>query len=166
MLNPLDAVRPAAPEDVPALIELMRALAEFEDYLCDFKVDEQALLSRAFGPSPQCQVFVADWHGEVAGYAVVLEIPFTFDLRPTLLLKELYIAEHCHSKGLGRALLQRVAIWGTAKGAARLKWDVMVGNQRAEAFYQRLGGRPDSKWKAYQMGLQEIKQLATSNGPD
>ncbi|MFI7866781.1 GNAT family N-acetyltransferase [Ectopseudomonas khazarica] len=165
MLNPIHVVRPAVPKDVPALIRLMRALAEYEDYLSDFNVDEQALLSRAFGPSAQCRIFVADWLSELAGYAVVLEIPFTYDLRPTFLLKELYIAEHCRSAGLGQALLQQVAIWGLAKGAGRLKWDVLVGNQRAEAFYQRLGGRPDCKWTAYQMGSLEIKQLALGGGP-
>ncbi|MBD8593400.1 MULTISPECIES: hypothetical protein [unclassified Pseudomonas] len=43
------AVRAAAATDVPVLIELMRALAAFEDYLDDFRVDEQSLLARAFG---------------------------------------------------------------------------------------------------------------------
>ena len=62
-------VRAATPEDVPTLIELMRALAAFEDYLDDFRVNEQVLLNRAFGPSAQCQVFVAQWLSQIAGYA-------------------------------------------------------------------------------------------------
>ena len=153
-------VRAATPEDVPTLIELMRALAAFEDYLDDFRVDEQVLLNRAFGPSAQCQVFVAQWLNQIAGYAVVLEIPFTYDLRPTVLLKELYVADQCRSEGLGQALMQQVAVWARAKGAGRLKWDVMVGNHMATKFYERLGGVPDDKWLAYQMDSQTIENLA------
>ncbi|WP_244160629.1 GNAT family N-acetyltransferase [Phytopseudomonas punonensis] len=144
---------------MPALLELMRELAEFEDYLDDFKIDEQALLSRAFGPHAQCEVLVADLDGNVAGYAVVLEIPFTFDLRPTLLLKELYIRERHRRTGLGQALMQRVAMLAQRKGARRLKWDVLRGNERAQAFYGRLGGKPDSKWVAYRMDRQAIERL-------
>ncbi|ENA27497.1 GNAT family N-acetyltransferase [Pseudomonas luteola] len=160
MLSMSATVRAATPEDVPTLIELMRALAAFEDYLDGFRVNEQVLLNRAFGPSAQCQVFVAQWMSQIAGYAVVLEIPFTYDLRPTVLLKELYVVDHCRSEGLGQALLQQVAVWARAKGAGRLKWDVMVGNHRAAKFYERLGGLPDDKWLAYQMDSQTIETLA------
>ncbi|RRV10574.1 GNAT family N-acetyltransferase [Pseudomonas sp. v388] len=162
MLTSSCAVRLAVPEDVPALITLMRALAVFEDYIDEFKVDAQALLDRAFGPQAQCQIFVAEWDACVAGYAVVLEIPYTYDLRPTILLKELYVSDACRGRGLGHALLQHVARVALDKGAARIKWDVMVGNDPAEAFYQALGGHRDSKWIPYQMGIREIEMLATS----
>lgn len=79
MLTLSCGVRLAVPEDVPRLITLMRALAEFEDYIDDLKVDDQDLLARAFGPNAQCQIFVAEWDACVSGYAVVLEIPFTYD---------------------------------------------------------------------------------------
>jgi hypothetical protein len=38
MLTLSCAVRLAVPDDVPRLITLMRALAEFEDYIDDFKM--------------------------------------------------------------------------------------------------------------------------------
>ena len=162
MLNFSSAVRLAVPEDVPGLITLMRALAKFEGYIDDFKVDDQDLLARAFGPKAQCQIFVAEWDACVSGYAVVLEIPFTYDLRPTMLLKELYVAEACRGRGLGHALMQHVASTALDKGAGRIKWDVMVGNDPAEAFYQALGGHREGKWIPYQMGSLEIEKLATS----
>ncbi|WP_244158181.1 GNAT family N-acetyltransferase [Phytopseudomonas flavescens] len=149
--------------DVPPLLELMRALAVFEGYIDEFRVDEPALLVRAFGADPQCQVFVAEQQGQLLGYAVVLEIAFTFDLRPTLLLKELYVAEGQRGSGLGKALLQQVSRFALSIGAGRLKWDVLTGNGRAEAFYQRLGGRPDSKWTGYRMGVPELEQLALAS---
>jgi GNAT superfamily N-acetyltransferase len=162
MLKAPNVVRPASPCDIPALLELMRALAEFEGYADDFAVDENALLSRAFGQDPQCKIFVAEFHGRVSGYAVVLETLFTFDLRPTLVLKELYVADDCRALALGSALMRRVAVLARERGAGRLKWNVLLGNKPAEAFYQRLGGSPDRKWVPYQMGSQQIDRLANS----
>ncbi len=161
MLSESIQVRAAVPADVPELLKLMRALAVFEDYIDAFRLDEHELMTRAFVGTPQCQVFVVERETQLAGYAVLLEIPFTYDLRPNLLLKELYIAAAFRGAGLGKALLQHVARWGTARQAGRLKWDVLVGNASAERFYQRLGGKPESKWLAYQMDNLALARLAT-----
>lgn len=153
-------IREARASDVPALLPLMRELARFERYLEDFAVDEAQLLARAFGPAPQCRIFVADVAGTLLGYAVALEIAFTYDLRPTLVLKELFIAPSARSLGTGQRLLAAVAQWAVARGAGRMKWDVLAGNSDAERFYQRLGGRPDSKWIAYGMDGEALGILA------
>jgi hypothetical protein len=67
MLRPGGRVRPARPDDAETLIELMRALAHFEDYLDEFKVDADALRARAFGENAQCHIVVAEWEGQIAG---------------------------------------------------------------------------------------------------
>lgn len=152
-------IRAAAPEDVPQLLELMRALAAFEGYLDEFAVDADALRQRAFGPAAQCQVFVAE-SDDLLGYAVVLSIPFTYDLRPTVRLKELYVVENGRHQGIGERLMQRVASWARDQGAGRLLWDVLAGNDAAERFYRRLGGRRVRKWIAYEMDLPALGRLA------
>jgi GNAT superfamily N-acetyltransferase len=152
-------VRPAQPVDVPQLLGLMRELAAFEDYLTSFAVDEAALQRRAFGDEAQCQIFVAERETTLLGYAVALSIPFTHDLRPTVRLKELYVQEGQRCHGLGRELLAAVANWALARGAGRLHWDVLAGNRRAENFYRRQGGRPVSKWLAYEMAEPALRLL-------
>lgn len=153
-------IRQACPGDVPQLLALMRELAAFEDYLADFAVDEDALHWRAFGPAAQCRIFVAEAAGELRGYAVALLVPFTYDLRPTVRLKELYVTAPWRSQDLGRQLLAALAQWALKQGAGRLHWDVLAGNSRAEAFYQRLGGRPVEKWIAYEMNVNALQALA------
>lgn len=138
----------------------MRSLAVFEGYFDDFAVDEHALLARAFGESPECHVFVVQGSEGIAGYAVGLIIPFTYDLRPTVVLKELFVAAIYRGQGFGAALLSHVAAWTLEQGAARLKWDVLAGNHRAEAFYRQHGGRPDAKWMPYQMSEDGLKALS------
>jgi GNAT superfamily N-acetyltransferase len=153
-------IRAAKPSDIAQLLLLMQALAEFEHYLDDFAVDANALEQRAFGAAPECQIFVAAAAGKLLGYAVALEIAYTYDLRPTIRLKELYVAANQRSTGLGRGLLQHTAQWAVQRGAGRLHWDVLAGNQRAEQFYQALGGAPERKWINYSMSDQALQQLA------
>ena len=153
-------IRQACAADVPQLLALMRELTAFEDYLTQFAVDEQALRQRAFGPAAQCQAFIAEAEGELLGYALALLIPFTYDLRPTARLKELYVRPARRSSGLGRQLLVELANWAIEQGAGRLHWDVLAGNSRAESFYQRLGGRPVQKWIAYEMDDAALQRLA------
>lgn len=152
-------VRAARPEDVAALLELMRALAAFEGYLDDFAVDAQALRARAFGPAAQCQIFVAE-SDSLCGYAVAQSIAFTYDLRPSVRLKELYVVEAQRGSGVGKRLMQHVARWAQAQNAGRLLWDVLAGNDAAERFYARLGGQRAMKWVAYEMDSQALESLA------
>jgi GNAT superfamily N-acetyltransferase len=166
MLRPSCKVRPALPADVPVLIKLMSALAEFEGYLDEFRVTEAELLARAFGEAAQCQVFVAEQEGVLAGYAVVLEVAFTFDLRPTALLKELYIEPRSRGGGIGKALMTCIARWVLSREMGRLKWDVLAGNENAERFYMKLGGEPDRKWTAYHMGHANLERLAKDDCHD
>ena len=146
MLNAAACIRAARPADISQLLCLMGELAEFEGYLDEFAVTVADLQARAFGPDAQCRIHVAEVAGAVQGYAVTLSIPFTYDLRPTLLLKELYVRASHRSAGLGERLLKDVANWALSRGAGRLKWNVLAGNQLAEQFYQRHGGRPSSSY--------------------
>ncbi|MEE9101986.1 MULTISPECIES: GNAT family N-acetyltransferase [Pseudomonas] len=152
-------IRAARPEDVPTLLELMRELAAFEGYIDEFAVDADALRIRAFGPAAQCQVFVAE-SDTLQGYAVALSIPFTYDLRPTVRLKELYVVENGRNRGIGERLMQCVASWARDQGAGRLLWDVLAGNDAAGRFYGRLGGRRERKWIAYEMDAPALDCLA------
>ncbi len=141
---------------------MMRGLAEFERYLEEFAVTEPDLEERAFGPDPECRITVAEDRasGVLVGYAVTVSTPFTYDLKPTVTLKELYVCEPARSRGVGRALLQAVAADAVEAGAGRLKWDVLAGNRRAEAFYRSLGGRRVRKWIPYSMDARALRELA------
>jgi ribosomal protein S18 acetylase RimI-like enzyme len=146
---------------------MMRGLAEFERYLEEFVVTESDLERRAFGSDPECRITVAEdgASGELLGYAVTVSTPFTYDLKPTVTLKELYVREPARSRGVGRALFQAVAAGAIEAGAGRLKWEVLSGNRRAEAFYRSLGGRRVRKWIPYSMDARGFRELAFRKPP-
>ena len=160
--RPRHRVRPAEKRDLPRLLAMMRELARFERYIRSFAVTEQDLEERAFGLDAQCRVTVAEdaATGDPVGYAVTVLTPFTYDLKPTVTLKELYVREEARSRGAGRALFRAVAAEALEAGAGRLKWDVLAGNRRAETFYRALGARRVRKWIPYSMDERALEALS------
>ena len=144
------AVRLANAGDAEALLQSMERLAEFEGYKADFRVTTKELLARGLATSQgqEFRAFVADCAaGGLSGYAVVQEIPFTFDLRPTLVLKELFVVATDRSRGVGTALMEAVIAYARQRGCGRLRWHVLPGNDAAKRFYVRFGGAIDSAWE-------------------
>jgi len=145
-------VRSAQPADAAALLSLMRELARFEGYLDQFRVSEADLLTRGLqgGEQAQFTAFVADdGAGTLTGYAVVYSVPYTYDLRPNLMLKELFVDAGARGQGIGHALMDAVLTHGRKIGCARLKWDVLATNASAQQFYRSLGGAHDTRWQGW-----------------
>lgn len=153
---PAESARLADTRDAEPLLQLMRKLAEFENYRPDFRVSCGDLLARGLAASQDAQfkAFVTDSNtAGLSGYAVVQEVPFTFDLRPTLILKELFVTQDSRSQGVGTALMSAVLDYARARGCGRLRLDVMPGNEAAKRFYRRFGGDRDSAWENWVLAL-------------
>lgn len=146
-------VRPAEPRDVDRLLELMRELARFEDYIQDFAVTRESIQCHGFGENRLFTAFVAEQDDDLVGMAVTYPILWTYTLRPKLVLKELYVTEAARHMGTGKALMTAVISHARTIGAGELIWTVMAGNTAAEAFYLSLGASPDRKWKNWSLPL-------------
>ena len=99
-------VRQFEQNDVAAVLALMRALAVFEGYDDKFHLTEADLITHGLGPSPRFGVFVAEREDAIVGIAVHYIIPWTYDLKPVVWLKELYVAEAARGMAVGHALVE------------------------------------------------------------
>lgn len=150
------SVRRAIATDAPDLLILMRELAHFEHYLEYFRVTERDLISRGFGKKkePQFVAYLANsGDGTLLGYAVIYLVPFTFDLCPNLILKELYVRFDSRGLGIGHALMAAVIAHAKECGCRRLKWDVLSENKLAKKFYRDIGGEPDFVWENWLLAI-------------
>lgn len=144
-------IRPAIRDDCASLLGLMRGLAKFEGYIDDFCVTQSALETRGFPETgaPEFYAIVAEQENQVIGMLAYYFIPFTYDLRPTLFIKELFIDPTARNNGAGDALFQAVREAAKRQHCGRIKWDVLHNNTAAKRFYERQGARQDSIWRGY-----------------
>ena len=148
-------VRLAERTDVERLLELMRGLARFEEYIDDFAVTRESVLEHGFGEGRLFTAFVAEQDADLVGMAVVYTIPWTYTLRPKVVLKELFVVEAARNLGAGKALMAAVVSHARSIDAAELIWTVMEGNREAEGFYRSLGASPDLKWNNWSLNLDD-----------
>ncbi|MEQ9142920.1 MAG: GNAT family N-acetyltransferase [Parvibaculaceae bacterium] len=142
-------VRAFREEDASRLLALMRGLAEFEGYIDDFAVCESDLIANGLGENQSFQAFVVPsaTGTQLLGMAVTYIIPWTYDLRPVVVLKELFVRKEARQHQIGRALFERVVDLAKARNASKVQWTVLRGNDAAINFYQTQGARPDDVWE-------------------
>lgn len=154
-------VRPFAKEDAGAALSLMRELAKFEGYIGEFAPNEADLCRYGLGESRRFDALVAVCPSSqvLAGIAVLYTIPWTYDLKPSVVLKELFVAADFRGQGVGRGLMGAVASHALAIGASRLRWTVLAENTRAQAFYRTLGGEIDGEWQHWEVDARRLREL-------
>src|SRR5579884_3818722 len=88
---PTIRIRSATALDVPAILELIRQLAEYEQLACLVAATEERLREALFGAKPAAEVLLADCEQEVVGLAVFFTTYSTFLARPGIYLEDLYV---------------------------------------------------------------------------
>ncbi len=155
-------IAPAREQDLPVILELIQALAEYEELSHLVTATQEQLRETLFGAKPAAEVLLAHWDQECAGFAVYFATYSTFLAQPGLYLEDLYVRPHLRGKGIGLALLKRLAGIATVRGCGRLEWEVLDWNQSAIGFYRKLGAVPLDEWTRYRLSGDALKSLAPS----
>ena len=145
-------VRPVRPDDVPAVVGLVRELADYERALHEVRLTEEQLTERLFGDSPALfgHVAVAD-DGEVVGIALWFLNFSTWRGTHGIYLEDLYVSPGHRGTGLGRELLRTLAALCVERGYSRLEWSVLDWNTPSIDFYRAQGAVPLDEWTAFRM---------------
>ncbi|WP_149524268.1 GNAT family N-acetyltransferase [Sphingobacterium hotanense] len=153
-------IREMKKQDIPELLRLMEAIVLFEGDT-DFSLSESDLLSRGFGKNPQFGAIVADaGNNKLVGIAVHYIIPFMHNLKPSLMLKWLYVDANQRGKNIGKRLLKGLAQYALNNGYKKFNWFVLGNNVDAQKFYSSIGAKPDDKWIRWTITPEKMAVLA------
>ncbi|MGZ3652090.1 MAG: N-acetyltransferase family protein [Bdellovibrionota bacterium] len=156
-------IRPARESDTALILTLIRQLAEFEKLLHEVTTTEEQLRNSLFGPGAVPEVLIAERDGRGVGFALFFANFSTFLGKPGIYLEDLFVQPLERSGGIGLKLLQAIAKIALERGCGRLEWSVLDWNERALAFYRRLGAKPQSEWTVQRLTETEIRALANSS---
>lgn len=143
-------IRKARPEDMPAVLELIQELAEFEKEPDAVIISAEDLKRDGFGTNPAFTCFVAEAAGKIEGMALCYFRYSTWKGK-TVHLEDLVVRESMRGKGLGNALYTRVIEFAKEQGVKRTEWVVLDWNTHARDFYSRSGATVFTDWCTVQM---------------
>ncbi len=161
-------LRPATRDDVPLVLEFIRALAAYEKMTDEVEATEAQLLATLFpangAPAAHCVLaFARDGGADrpvPAGFALYFFNYSTFLARPGLYLEDLYVHPEFRGRGFGKALLLHLARLANDQGCGRMEWTVLDWNEPAIGFYEGLGAKRLRTWQICRLSGAALKRYA------
>jgi GNAT superfamily N-acetyltransferase len=156
-------IRPARPADIPAIYQLIRDLASYENALADVTGSEEQLRGALLAEPPAVFAHVAEHDGQVAGFALWYLSFSTWTAGHGIYLEDLYVKPELRGSGLGRALLAELARICVARGYPRLEWAVLDWNTPSRGFYASLGAAEMPEWIVNRLSGPALRSLAATD---
>ena len=153
-------ISPATASDVPVILEFIRQLAEYEKLSHAVEATEEHLRRTLFGDHPYAEVLIAFWDELPVGFALFFHNYSTFLARPGIYLEDLFVNESARGRGVGKALLTRLAEVAITRGCGRVEWSVLDWNAPAIEFYQRMGASAMDEWTTFRLTGESLRGYA------
>ena len=153
-------IRAATKSDVPAILCLLRELAEYEKLTHACVATEADFLTHLFGPNPAAEAMVADLDGTIVGYALWFRSFSTFLAKPGIYLEDVYVQPAHRNQGIGKAFLRHLAQLAVDRNYGRIEWSVLDWNAPSIAFYKSLGAEPLADWTMFRLTGDALRTFA------
>ena len=140
-------IREAEPQDGSLIYELVRELADYERLSHEVDATQQQLVEALFSPQPRLFCEIAEWNGAPAGFALWFLNFSSFRGRFGVYLEDLFVRPAFRGKGLGKALMEKLARRCAEEGWTRFEWAVLDWNKPAIDFYQCIGATVMDDWR-------------------
>lgn len=156
----MTALRVATPADAETILGFIQALADYENESDAVEVDA-ATLRAQLAESPQpFECLIASRDGRDVGFALFFHNYSTWRGRRGIWLEDLFVLPAQRGRGVGKALLSRVAAIARERDCARLEWAVLDWNQPAIEFYRSLGAAAQDEWTTHRVTGDALAKLA------
>ncbi|MFN7354322.1 MAG: GNAT family N-acetyltransferase [Pseudanabaena sp.] len=161
MTQPQFKVRSATVQDVPAILSLILALADYEQLSDHVTGDCQTLQADLFGENPCIEAIVAEIEpNQIVGFALFFTSYSTFLTRRGLYLEDLFVLSEYRGIGIGKSLITNLAQIVVSRGYGRFEWSVLDWNETAIAFYTHIGAEILPDWRICRVTGTALTQLA------
>jgi GNAT superfamily N-acetyltransferase len=150
----------ATDDDVPAIMRLVRQLAEYEKLGDDVVSSEEDFRRALFGPQRNVEALLAFADNSPVGFALYFYNFSTFLGKRGIYLEDLFVEPEYRGQGIGQALLRRLARIAKDEDCGRVEWSVLTWNQPSIDFYHRLGAVTLEDWRTFRLTGEALQRLA------
>ena len=153
-------IRAAAPADSALIFALVRELADYEKLSAQVVATEEAIAAVLFAREPRVFCDIAEWNSEPAGFTIWFLNFSSFRGRHGIFLEDIFVRPKFRRRGVGRALLRRLAARCVDDGFAHFEWAVLDWNEPAIAFYRSIGADVMNDWRICRFSGKPLQDFA------
>lgn len=159
-------IETAREKHVPAVIELMREFAAYENLSEFLEITEEKLFKALFGDEGFVECLIAsagdrDGGERPVGYALFFMNFSSFRGQTGVYLEDIFITEDYRKYGLGELMLRQIARIGKENGAERMDFQVLEWNRPAIDFYEKHGAEMDASERHFKFTGAAFDKLAS-----
>jgi diamine N-acetyltransferase len=154
------AIRAAVKADSSLIFSLVRELADYEKLSGEVDATPEAIAATLFAREPRLFCDIAEWSGEAAGFAVWFLNFSTFRGRHGIYLEDLFVRPAFRGKGIGKALMTRLAKRCVEEGWTRFEWAVLDWNKPSIDFYRAMGAQVMDDWRICRLSGKALANFA------
>ena len=154
------ALRAARPADRALIFTLVRELAEYEKLSAEVDATEDTIAAALFGDVPRLFCDIAEWNGEPAGFSTWFLNYSTFRGNHGIFIEDLFVRPAYRGRGIGKALMARLARRCAKEGYGRCEWAVLDWNSPSIAFYKSIGAQEREDWRIYRLSGEALDAFA------
>ena len=149
-------IREAQKSDMPAVISLIKELAEFEKEPDEVEIDSTILVNDGFEENSYFKCFIAENNKCIIGTAIIYNRYSTWKGR-TIHLEDLIVTEKMRANGVGTLLLDKVVNYAKKLNVKRVSWEVINWNKKAIKFYLNKGALIKQDWSIVHLDNKALK---------
>ena len=136
----------AISEDTALIRTLIQELAEYDAEADHVRTTEADIARDDFGANAKFRTLIAEWGSQAIGFAVFF--PYYSTWRGSgLYLEELYVRAGFRRRGIGTALLAKVARTAQEETCTFVRWAALDWNEPALSMYASLGAVILNNWR-------------------
>jgi diamine N-acetyltransferase len=152
------SIRAARPRDSALIFALVKELAAYEKLVV--QASEQVIAGALFREAPHLHCDIAEWEGAGAGFSTWFLNYSTFRGSPGLYIEDLFVRPAYRGRGVGKALMARLARRCVDEGYGRCEWAVLDWNAPSIDFYKSIGAEVLDQWRICRLSGEALERFA------
>ncbi|MGN6095536.1 MAG: GNAT family N-acetyltransferase [Bosea sp. (in: a-proteobacteria)] len=153
------SIRPVRAGEAGLVLGFIKELAEYEKLLHEVVASEADIADSLFAESPRVFCEIAEWDGEPVGFALWFYTYSTFRGRHGIWLEDLFVRPEQRGRGIGKALMARLAQRCVDEGLPRMAWWVLNWNEPSRVFYRSIGAKAQDEWTVKRLEGEALARL-------
>lgn len=139
------AIRNATKNDLPAVIDLIKELADFEKALHEVTISLNELEKDGFGENPLFWIILAEVDSVIVGMSFYYIRYSTWTGR-NLYLEDIIVKEDFRGNNIGKMLFEETIKEAKKMKVKQMMWQVLDWNEPAIRFYKKFDAELDPEW--------------------